>query len=138
MVRDHWWRSVEPHLAAGSTVVLDSFHYRFRAKLAEQDAPTGPLDHLATELPAPRVVLFLSVDPEVAADRMGSFDRQEWVGEATRHGFLRFQRGLALRLEELCAYECAEVVSIDGTPATAEVVDRLVEAIERRLGGSQP
>jgi thymidylate kinase len=138
LVSAHWRAWVEPRLELGGVVVLDSFHYRFRAKLALEGAPAAALERLAERLPVPRTVFLLAVDPAEAARRRVGFDRREHAGEASREGFVAFQTRLAAELGRLCGAEARELLAVDGSGSPSGVAERLIEAIERRLEKAAP
>jgi len=123
---DHLQREVEPHLAAGATVVSDRYYH---SSLAYQG--TGADRDWITLLNArarkPDLTLFLQVRPEVAAARRVAAGRVQELFED-----LRMQEevaaGYKATLSELAA-QGERIETIDGEASADEVFARIVALV---------
>jgi len=135
LILAHWRHWVRPRLESCRVVLLDSFHYRFRVKQALAGGPTRAMTEAVVSLPTPRAVVLLELEPRRAARRKLSFDRHECLEERTVEGFVRFQTVLGRELGGLCGTECRDLITVDGSGSIEDVVERLIDLVERRLQG---
>jgi len=126
---EHW---LAPRLAAGAVVLLDSYHYRFHAKLAARHRAHTVFTDALLPLPRPELALLLEVDPREAARRKQQFDEHEYFEEPEEADFVRFQTAVWSRVRELCAADCRGTVALDGGRAPEQVARDVVAAIEER------
>ncbi|HTU15314.1 MAG TPA: dTMP kinase [Solirubrobacterales bacterium] len=122
---------IRPALDMGKTVVCDRF---VDSTIAYQGVARGlgivrvrDLNDAATDGLVPDLTLLLRVDPAKGLGRAQSDDRFEAEG-------LRFQEKVAEAYEDIARREPHRVVVIDGDGSPEEVHERVMAAVEPRLG----
>jgi len=91
------YRKVRPLLAAGVTVVVDNWYFKFLSRFTlKKTMDTGHLRACFAHLTRPDLVVYLDVDPEVAVARKGEFGKGETgffdgLGPPSRENFVRYQ-----------------------------------------------
>ena len=126
-------RVIRPALEAGRRVVADRFS---DSSVAYQGAARGlgvgeviGLCEIATDGLWPDLTLLLRLDPETGFGRADGEDRFEQEG-------LALQRGVAEAYEEIAIIASDRVVVIDATGTVEEVHERVMEAVNERLGSA--
>lgn len=126
---DHWHNEIEPLLRAGVDVICDRYLY---SSLAYQGMELDErwVRSLNQRFPAPDLLLFVEVSPEVAASR-----RDQRQLEPDRYEVDELQRVIASRYARLCRE--AEAVIVDGDQGLNEVSVACERALEHALNGSR-
>lgn len=83
---------IEPALIAGKTVVVDSYWYKFVAKMQVLDLAAPFLYTVCQALPRPERIIYLDTPVELALERKSSINFFECNGEIAN--FLSFQRAI--------------------------------------------
>jgi dTMP kinase len=126
-------RVIRPALAAGTHVVADRFS---DSSVAYQGAARGlgvgeviGLCEIATDGLWPDLTVLLRLDPETGLGRAESDDRFKQEG-------LGLQQAVAEAYEEIAQIASDRVEVVDATGSVAEVHDRVMEAVNARLGAA--
>jgi len=130
-------RKVRPLLAAGVTVVVDNWYYKFLARFTlKKTMDAGHLAACFAHLTRPDLVVYLDVDPEVAVARKGELGKGETgffdgLGPPSRETFVRYQGQVGEVMRRLAREEgwCSMDVN-DQTPG--QVTSRVVELFRQR------
>jgi dTMP kinase len=132
--REHWARSIEPMLAAGSFVVCDRF---FDSTLAYQVAGQGAPRRVWAELRAatlgdvtPDLTLLLDIPVELGlerANRRGEINRYDKLG-------LEFHGRIRQSFLEQAAAEPGRFAVLDASAPLAVVSEALIAICRARLG----
>ena len=125
---------IAPALAAGSTVISDSYFYRHLAKERLQN-PSGArlLEPLRHALPQPQAVYWLDVPAtELYRRKRGSLSSFEVESDFSMESFVRFQN--AVRQEVFALATDIDLHVIDANRAIPLVGLEILEAIDH-LGG---
>ncbi|MGN6254331.1 MAG: dTMP kinase [Solirubrobacterales bacterium] len=126
-------RVIRPALEAGRHVVADRFS---DSSVAYQGAARGlgvgeviSLCEAATDGLWPDLTILLRIDPETGLGRAAGDDRfeQEGVG---------LQREVAAAYEEIAIIASDRVVAVDATGGVEEVHERVMEAVNERVGAA--
>jgi dTMP kinase len=124
---------IRPALEAGRHVVADRFA---DSSVAYQGAARGlgvgeviSLCETATDGLWPDLTLLLRIDPETGLGRADGDDRFEQEG-------LALQREVATAYEEIAQIASDRVVVIDATGSVEDVHERVMEAVNERLGSA--
>lgn len=127
---------IRPLLAAGQTVVIDNWYYKFLARMAlkPQLDPRHAADCFR-HLRRPDGVFYLRLPPHVAAARKESFNRGEsgsfdGFGPPTKDSFVRYQEQVAAVLERMAAEAGWNAIDTAGLDLPA-VIERVVGHVER-------
>jgi hypothetical protein len=116
----------------GPTLV-DSYYFKLLAKGIVTGIADRETAALWRSFPAPRGVVFLDVNPEVAWDRAGGAANlnpfEHYGPEPTRDGFVTFQRDLRTAL--LREVRDLEVVMVDANASLDRVSAQVCEALPR-------
>lgn len=113
---------IEPTVAAGSSVIVDSYWYKFVAKMLVAGAAAPTLLPACQALPPPDGVFFLEIDPERAYLRKEHVNFFEANGP--REEFPAFQRGVQAEMLRLLSN--VPVTVVDAT-LPVDTVYRLFE-----------
>jgi dTMP kinase len=126
-------RVIRPALEAGRHVVADRFS---DSSIAYQGAARGlgvgeviGLCETATDGLWPDLTLLLRIDPEIGLGRAQSDDRFEQEG-------LALQQAVAEAYEEIAIIASDRVAVIDATGGVEEVHQRVMEAVDARVGAA--
>lgn len=121
--------NVIPALAAGSTVVVDSYYYRLLAKEAVLN-PVGYalIKHASEILPKPNLILEIIVQTDLAYSRKKTLTRLEYAGDSSQTGFARFQETVRKRVQQLCVG--VPTREVDGERAVRAIAEDVVDLIE--------
>jgi dTMP kinase len=126
-------RVIRPALEAGRRVVADRFS---DSSVAYQGTARGlgvgeviGLCEIATDGLWPDLTLLLRLDPEAGLGRADGEDRFEQEG-------LELQRAVATAYEEIAMIASDRVVVIDASGSVEEVHERVMEAVNERLGSA--
>lgn len=132
--REHWARSIQPSLAAGSFVVCDRF---FDSTLAYQVAGQGAPRQVWAALRAatlgdvaPDLTLLLDIPVELGlerAARRGEINRYDTLG-------LAFHRRIRESFLEQAAAEPERFAVLDASAPLAKVSEALIATCRERLG----
>lgn len=132
--REHWARSIQPSLAAGSFVVCDRF---FDSTLAYQVAGQGAPRQVWADLRAatlgnvtPDLTLLLDIPVELGlerANRRGEINRYDKLG-------LEFHRRIRQSFLEQAAAEPQRFAVLDASAPLAVVSEALIATCRARLG----
>jgi dTMP kinase len=121
--------NILPALEAGKVVIMDRY---YQSNIAYQGArgldPAKIKEENEKFSPVPDLIIILDVDPGIGMARVSS--RRDVVGHFENEAYLRKVRELFLRIGE-----SPNAVVIDASAPVEEVHRRIVEAIEKRLGG---
>lgn len=124
---DHCQREVDPHIAAGTTVVSDRWYH---SSLAYQG--TGADRDWITTLNArarkPELTIFLKVRPEVAAQRRAAARRQEELFEQLQMQ-IEVDAGYTATNAELIA-QGERIETIDGEMSEDDVFAAIVKLVD--------
>jgi thymidylate kinase len=147
---DHWiylqlaWYAalvrcaVEPLLAAGQVVIVDTWAYKFLAKLyLRPGVDADGARSLFARLRRPDLVVHLCLPPQTAAARKTRFSASETGNhegpvDLSRHGFVTYQTRLAQVLAGLAVEERWRTVDATNLSVT-EVADVVALTIENTL-----
>ncbi len=131
---------VRPLLAAGVSVVIDNWYFKFLARMQLKPALDPQLaDLVFAHLSQPDEVVFLDVTPEAAADRKGSFTRGEaggfdGYGRSSRENFTRYQAAVRPHLLKLAADHGWFAIDVDGHDldgVVAVAAEHLLDGVTR-------
>ena len=107
---------VQPALAAGQSVVVDGWTYKFRARFSlKTQLSAAHVERCFAHVSRPEQVVLLELEPEAAAERRSDFKRSECGhldGHAEsdpRSAFVAYQRRVGQRLLELLDAPCVRV-----------------------------
>jgi len=121
--------NILPALEAGKVVIMDRY---YQSNIAYQGArgldPAKIKEENEKFSPVPDLIIILDVDPGIGMARVSS--RRDVVGHFENEAYLRKVRELFLRIGE-----SPNAVVIDASAPVEEVHRRIVEAIEKKLGG---
>lgn len=92
---------VQPAVEAGKTVLVDSYWYKFVAKMRVLDMAAPFLCQVCTSLPAPDCILYLDTPLETARDRKSNMNFFDCNGHV--ESFVAFQRDLQVAMFEFIA-----------------------------------
>ena len=122
---DHWYNEIEPKLERGEVVVCDRYLY---SSLAYQglELPESWVHSLNMLYPQPDLLLFIEVDPTIAAQRRG----QRGL-EADRYEVDELQKQIAQRYSKICKEYNAEF--IDGERSLDEVTKACLAPLQSLL-----
>lgn len=123
---------IAPALAAGRTVVCDSYWYRFTAKESLQN-PQGErlLAELVAHLPRPDLVIWVDVPMELAWRRNRDLTQFEVDGEFSWPGFASFQRAVLDRVTAMVADRAQ--LTLDGRQPALRLAADAVAAVASAL-----
>ena len=140
LVLAHGASWLQPRLARGATVVMDSFFFRFWAREHAAGGAPGLLEAAAPLLPTVDRAVLLEVPPEFAAARKDGFDASEVAGRLPdgddRAAFVAFQREVAAGLREACRRWARRWSVVSGTSDPERVARAVVDAFDS--GGAAP
>lgn len=127
-------RVIRPALEAGQDVVADRFS---DSSVAYQGAARGlgvgeviGLCEAATDGLWPDLTILLKLDPETGLGRADGEDRFEQEG-------LSLQRAVAEAYEEIAIIASDRVVVVDAAGSVEEVHERVLEAVNERVGAAR-
>jgi thymidylate kinase len=116
---------IRPALEQNKIVIVDSYWYKFSAKMRVLGMAAPFLDEACQALPRPAQVLFLDTAPEIARRRKPNPNFFECGGDPT--SFVAFQ--VALRIEMFRLIRDLPVTILDGRLELSEHVARLDAAL---------
>ncbi len=136
---------IEPHLSRGTTVVTDSWYYKFMARfLLKTTLESSEVTACFLAIPKPEIVAFIDVTVEDAAHRKSEYSATEsgnldGLEGRTRENFMVYQRAIRAELKRLSVEQSWELMSggntLAGTPSHADVV-RLAGTVAQHLSQS--
>jgi len=134
---------IKPLLNSGITVVVDNWYYKFLARFIRKN--TISAEHLKqcfSHLTIPDLIIYLDVNPEVAAERKNNFNKGETgffddFGEPSRDNFIIYQKLVKNNLNELAQQNDWFTISVDSkTPEQVAIF--ILERIEQLYYISSP
>lgn len=114
---------IEPALKAGKTVVVDSYWYKFVAKMRVLNMAAPFLYPVVQSLPHPDRIIFLDTPVELALERKSDMNFFDCNGDIAN--FLTFQRALSETM--LGFVESLPLSRIDGRARPEAILERVVE-----------
>lgn len=114
---------VQPALAAGKTVIVDSYWYKFVAKMRVLDMAAPFLYPVCQSLPSPDRIIFLDTPLELARERKSEMNFFDCNGDAAN--FMTFQE--ALRRTMLDFVAGLPLTRLDGRASIDDLLDRVAE-----------
>jgi len=122
-------------LQAGENVLADAYFYKMVAKCVLRGLGGDPIVQSWRAFPPPDRIIFLRMPPELLAERVPELSRlnalEHYGAEATRDGFLAFQRDLQDRmLEEVRGLP---VDILDGATPREALVEQVLAILGREL-----
>jgi thymidylate kinase len=131
-----------PQLAAGTTVLVDGWHYKFAAKLRMLGFSQTTLDAAFAQALAPDAVILLDIDPAQAWQRQRNFNQSELglhqgYRALGRESFLSYQGEVLAGMREFAARYGWTILKLDATAAPAINAERLAACV-RRINGAAP
>lgn len=92
MMQLMYYQGIAPHLGGDMPILADSYYYRFWAKLKILGTGTPAFFQTLLGLPPPKQAFVFQNLPELAWERKkGLIQRYEYLEEATKDSFVRFQ-----------------------------------------------
>jgi len=120
---------IRPHLDAHRQVITDTYYIRPLAKELVRKKSSLTVIKSLTQLPHPRLVVYLRITPETAFYRKrGKVSQHEVVHEKTLSDFVSFQTSVDKMCKKLI--KGMNIVSIDASKSVDEIVDQIVSLLE--------
>jgi thymidylate kinase len=138
LVLCHWQSWLQPRLAHGATVLMDSYFFRFWARERAWGQEWALFERMVSHLPPADCSLLLQVEPAVALSRKTAFDPNETGGLTTVAGqhnaFLQFQEKVAIELDHACRRWSKRHVIISGHEPPEHVAHHAAQALAASEG----
>ena len=131
MITAHAECWLEPKLAAGETVVMDSYHIRFWAREEVRGGAPAAFGEMFNALPAIDHAVLLQLSAADAAARKPGFEAHELRGAAgDRAEFEAFQAEVFEVMRRRCEAVARRVSLVDAGRSPSEVAEAFVAAVE--------
>jgi len=122
---DHWHNEIEPRLKRGEHVICDRYLYSSVAYQSLEN-PEAWVRSLNSRYPRPDLLIYLKIDPELAAQR-----RAQRGLEADRYEVDELQREISKRYDRVC--QEAEALVLDASQGIESLAELSAEALERLI-----
>nr|WP_267974081.1 MULTISPECIES: hypothetical protein [Rhizobium/Agrobacterium group] len=118
---------VQPEIAEGRTVIANNWMQKYVSRFAVKDGfPIKLFKNIMEEITQPDLIVFLDVDPKLAAERKAEFNtsetgRMDGEVESSKANFIKFQS--AVREKYLEEVRLRPHVIIDAEQSDVQVFD---------------
>lgn len=119
---------VKPCLEAGHSVILDSYYFKSLAKETFYMVSHPILAEICAALPKPDVVIYLDVDPTIAARRKKHFTPYEYNVSPELDDIVQFNRRISDIMQELIS-DIPKVI-IDANSPANELESSVISGLE--------
>lgn len=126
MMQLMYYQGIVPHLGEDSPILVDSYYYRFWAKLKILNTGTTEFFNTLLGLPPPKQAFVFENLPELAWERKkGRVQRYEYLEEPTKDSFVRFQTEVHNLYMKLLEEQGVEIVMLNPTLEPAKIAEKI-------------